>query len=361
MILILYFVAIRNAYSERLMLLLDLMLKKGADVHLQNKWLETPLHQACSRGCVETTLFLLRQGADPNALNYYNETPLHKACRLPPSQALKMVTVLIEHGSDPLIAGYCGNAISVAMQSGNQSSAEYLKQVLETKIVMIGTRGENMVEKIPGTRLVSSKSLDDQYRVHSAHMNVGPSIDNIDLETILFIRSENEQSRARTKLVQASSSTSVLLSPRSEQASEESTSATNSITGTNNNNRKSDASDESKHSSAEQSQPVPHVPKPPIPGLPLVMSTDEFRVEMGVEFIVTDDVLGMSKADLRIEDDNYSFDYGQGGAEDVVNIIGKLHSTFLEEPIAISILKTPDKQKHRGLFRTKAVSTACQF
>ncbi len=322
----------RNAYSERLMLILDLMLKKGADVHLQNKWLETPLHQACSRGCVETTLFLLRQGADPNALNYYNETPLHKACRLPPSQALKMVTVLIEHGSDPLIAGYCGNAISVAMQSGNQSSAEYLKQVLETKIVMIGTRGENMVEKIPGTRLVSSKSLDDQYRVHSAHMNVGPSIDNIDLETILFIRSENEQSRTRTKLVQASSSTSVL-SPRSD-VSEESTSATNSITP-NNTNRPSDASDESKNSSEQQAKPVSHVPKPPIPGLPLVVSTDEFRVEMGVEFIVTDDVLGMSKADLRIEDDNYSFDYGQGGAEDVVNIIGKLHSTFLEEPIAI--------------------------
>jgi len=336
------------------MLILDLMVKKGADVHLQNKWLETPLHQACSRGCVETTLFLLRQGADPNALNYYNETPLHKACRLPPSQALKMVTVLIEHGSDPLIAGYCGNAISVAMQSGNQSSAEYLKQVLETKIVMIGTRGENMVEKIPGTRLVSSKSLDEQYRVHSAHMNVGPSIDNIDLETILFIRSENEQSRTRPKLVQASSSPSVL-SPRAE-VSDESSSATHSVP-VNNTNKKGDANEHESINSAKRPEPIKHVPKPPTPGLPLVINTDEFRVEMGVEFIVTDDVLGMSKADLRIEDDNYSFDYGHGGAEDVVNIIGKLHSTFLEEPIAISILKTPDKQKHRGLFRTKAVST----
>ncbi len=50
------------------------MLKKGADVEMQNKWGETPLHCTAKKGNVESSAFLLDHGADVNSIDTFGET-----------------------------------------------------------------------------------------------------------------------------------------------------------------------------------------------------------------------------------------------------------------------------------------------
>jgi hypothetical protein len=90
----------------------------------------------------------------------------------------------------------------------------------------------------------------------------------------------------------------------------------------------------------------------------LLNATEDFTVEVGNEFIQHDLVPKSSKTlvDLRIEEQLSDFDYSQvKDLNDVCNIVGQLHSTFLEEPFIITVLRTPIQGKHRGLIRTKTV------
>jgi ankyrin repeat protein len=64
----------RNELTPRLEEILTLMLKRGADVEMRNKWGETPLHNTCKRGNLETTVYLLNNGADINAIDNFGET-----------------------------------------------------------------------------------------------------------------------------------------------------------------------------------------------------------------------------------------------------------------------------------------------
>lgn len=81
------------------------MLEKGAEVNMENKWGETPLHAAASKGIIDTVKYLLEHEADIDATNTYGETALHKACR---SGCLPLVEVLVTHGANTRISGYCG-------------------------------------------------------------------------------------------------------------------------------------------------------------------------------------------------------------------------------------------------------------
>ena len=64
----------RNELTPRLEEILGLMLKRGADIEMRNKWGETPLHNTCKRGNLETTVYLLNNGADINAIDNFGET-----------------------------------------------------------------------------------------------------------------------------------------------------------------------------------------------------------------------------------------------------------------------------------------------
>jgi len=88
----------------------------------------------------------------------------------------------------------------------------------------------------------------------------------------------------------------------------------------------------------------------------LVHATDEFIVEVGSEYIQHDLVPKSPNAvvDLRVEEQSTEFDYSLvKDPDDVCNIVGQLHSTFLEEPFIITVLRTPVQGKLRGLIRTK--------
>ena len=58
------------------------MIGKGLNIEIKDKFEETPLHHACSRGRVKTVQFLLSKGVNINSQNRFGETPLHKACAL---------------------------------------------------------------------------------------------------------------------------------------------------------------------------------------------------------------------------------------------------------------------------------------
>ncbi|CAB0038934.1 unnamed protein product [Trichogramma brassicae] len=64
-------------------IMIDAMLREGADPNARNEAGATPLHVTCALGEVAWSLIeaLLRAGADPNSTNAQGETPLHVICR----------------------------------------------------------------------------------------------------------------------------------------------------------------------------------------------------------------------------------------------------------------------------------------
>lgn len=90
---------LREAYStnEELRPLLQLLLDAGCDVGIQNKYGETPLHQAVARGNLHSVRLLVELGADVNVKMKSGETALHVSirCGFP-----AVATELLEHGAD---------------------------------------------------------------------------------------------------------------------------------------------------------------------------------------------------------------------------------------------------------------------
>jgi ankyrin repeat protein len=68
----------------------------GADVNARNSRGETPLHLVSSTA-IELADYLLSQGADVNAKDAEGNTPLHRAAGLP---SLKLAQLLVNHGAD---------------------------------------------------------------------------------------------------------------------------------------------------------------------------------------------------------------------------------------------------------------------
>src|SRR4051794_26109899 len=96
--------------------LMQLSLTNGADLDMQNRWGETPLHATCSKGQLETTRFLLDQGASVNTSNWVGETALHKAVRSG-DNSLKLCQLLVERGADISATAYTGTPRSLAIAS----------------------------------------------------------------------------------------------------------------------------------------------------------------------------------------------------------------------------------------------------
>lgn len=80
----------RNEFNPRLEVVLGLMMRKGADIEMRNLWGETPLHNTCKRGNLESSIYLLENGADINAVDLFGETGM---LHFHGSQALMVMTL----------------------------------------------------------------------------------------------------------------------------------------------------------------------------------------------------------------------------------------------------------------------------
>ena len=74
-----------------------LLLEKGADVNLADKYDRTPLHFAASSDNLELVKYLVEQGADVNAKDNEESSVLHEAAF---SRNLELVKYLVEQGAD---------------------------------------------------------------------------------------------------------------------------------------------------------------------------------------------------------------------------------------------------------------------
>lgn len=166
--------AIRNELTPRLEEILGLMLKRGADIEMRNKWGETPLHNTCKRGNLETTVYLLNNGADINAIDNFGETALHKAAGF---GSVPLVQALIEKGANPFVSGYCGTPLTVAMANRHQPVIEALEAVIKNR------GGDNSNHAIQ-----TEKAYD------------GPSIDNVDVAALLNIHGDEADASGPMKL-----------------------------------------------------------------------------------------------------------------------------------------------------------------
>lgn len=64
------------AFESHVGQLLFSRLQNGCDVNSQSYSGNTPLHNACGRGQVDTVRLLLKSGADSTLKNYHNDTPM---------------------------------------------------------------------------------------------------------------------------------------------------------------------------------------------------------------------------------------------------------------------------------------------
>ena len=109
--------------SDHLLLVLNLMLKKGAQLGLANDHGITPLHKACQGSSDGVVLFLLMSGADPEIPTVHKECAIHIACRLGKQ---RLVEALILNGANMSSVGPDGNAEETARRNGHDSIAEFI-------------------------------------------------------------------------------------------------------------------------------------------------------------------------------------------------------------------------------------------
>ena len=82
------------------------LLVRGADVMIQNKDRDTPLHLASQRDDVEVIHVLLEYGVDMTAQNKDGETPLHLASR---EDKVEIARMLLDHGMDVTVQNKNGD------------------------------------------------------------------------------------------------------------------------------------------------------------------------------------------------------------------------------------------------------------
>lgn len=221
----------------------------------------------------------IKKGADPDMQNRYGETPLHAACAKGNTEtamflmekganvgltnlvgetplhksvrcgdnALRLCTLLVERGADITVSGYTGTAMSLAIASRVDPVSEYLRD--RHKILRKEAKKKRKMSK-EAKDLVRENSKTE---LKSTHASSGPSLDNIDLAALLSIRGEEHSGNA-FGFVQSDK-----------------------------------------------------------PGDDDLLEEDpDFNLDLGRDYVQSqqDDDVGES-ADLRIEDDNYLFNYGE--------------------------------------------------
>ena len=102
----------------------DLLLKAGADVNIKDKYSRTALFYAAENGCVQCTDLLLKAGADVNHRDKDGKTALFDAVRKGSSECIEL---LLKAGADANFKDECSELLFFANQC---TSAQLLKMLL---------------------------------------------------------------------------------------------------------------------------------------------------------------------------------------------------------------------------------------
>jgi Fem-1 family protein b len=116
---------LRVACFEGLLDVVALLLDRGADIHISNKFGNTCLMIASYKGHLEVVKYLLEHGSRPNDRALCNATALHFAAD---RGHLKIVKVLVENGAEQFSNERGLTPLLVAAESAHEAIVEYLIQ-----------------------------------------------------------------------------------------------------------------------------------------------------------------------------------------------------------------------------------------
>lgn len=103
-----------SVFSKRKQVL-EIIIKKGAEMNRQNKDLLTPLHVATKFSHYDVMDFLIKNGADVNSVDGLGQTCLHRAAR---EDDVAAVRLLLSHAIDPSLVSLQGyTAVQVAKEN----------------------------------------------------------------------------------------------------------------------------------------------------------------------------------------------------------------------------------------------------
>ncbi|XP_065175426.1 poly [ADP-ribose] polymerase tankyrase-like [Sycon ciliatum] len=131
--------------------LLELLLKKGADVNAANREMSTPLHLSCHRGYVDAMEVLIKYNCKINMPDNLGLTPLHRAAQANELQACRL---LISHDADVSLTNNDGQTAS------QMATEEFVKKLLEDDQPTIGSEQDNqLLEAAKNGDMETIKSL----------------------------------------------------------------------------------------------------------------------------------------------------------------------------------------------------------
>ena len=76
----------------------ELLIRRGADIELQDMYGNTPLLYAVNKDEINIVKMLFKRGASVHACDFRGNSPLHSACAV---NNLEMVELLLDRGADP--------------------------------------------------------------------------------------------------------------------------------------------------------------------------------------------------------------------------------------------------------------------
>jgi hypothetical protein len=125
--------------------MIDLLLNKGADVHLSNQWGLTALHKARGRQSVKVASLLIKAGAEINASTRYGKTPIFYAIQ---KQDQRLVQFFIQQGADLSYQDQQGNTpLHMAASKMNEELIQSLIKAGADSLI-INQKGKNPLESM---------------------------------------------------------------------------------------------------------------------------------------------------------------------------------------------------------------------
>lgn len=99
-------VSMHVAASKGNMELAAFLIRKGANLNIQDIFGNTPLHYAIDKGNTNIVGFLMRNGCNFNLSDYRGNSPLHSAAK---QNSFEVVKMLLNDGADPDAVSYIYN------------------------------------------------------------------------------------------------------------------------------------------------------------------------------------------------------------------------------------------------------------
>lgn len=155
-------VAARSTSPKRLQVM-ELLVKKNADLNLPNKSGEMPLHLATDLQHHDAMELLLKNGARVNLLGSFSETALHRAARNADVQACR---ILYANSADMSLEANGYTAAEIAPESVRSVFQEPAAPDLELELLEAAKTGDLLtVRRIvtPHPHLVDCRDLDGRH------------------------------------------------------------------------------------------------------------------------------------------------------------------------------------------------------